>query len=168
LYYQNDYNHRHDWERAIVVFNKDVANGGASDWWDRVALLLGQQSGYNNLKWSSATAHDDPYSSSPDRGKEGAHPRVFPGMYHHAVSHIRLPACTTPLTRIQIFNEAKTSCLGPGCATDTELRQNSWQYSPTVDDIKEGVVAVPVAWGDYDGKTTPNEAIGSVCGMSLP
>ena len=75
-----------DWERAIVVFKKDVNNGGASDWWDRVALLLGQHSGYNNLKWSSATAHDDPYSSSPNRGQQGAHPRVFPGMYHHAVS----------------------------------------------------------------------------------
>jgi hypothetical protein len=82
LYYQNDYNHRHDWERAIVVFKKQ----GADDWWDRVALLLGQHSGYNSLKWSSATAHDDPYASSPDRGKNGAHPRVFPGMYHHAVS----------------------------------------------------------------------------------
>jgi hypothetical protein len=72
------------------------------------------------------------------------------------------------LTVIQIFNEAKTSCLGPGCAADTEYRRNSWQYTPTVDDIREGIAAVPAAWGDYDGKTTPTKAIGSVCGMSLP
>jgi hypothetical protein len=164
LYYQNDYNHRHDWERAIVVFKKQ----GADDWWDRVALLLGQHSGYNNLKWSSATAHDDPYSGSPDRGKNGAHPRVFPGMYHHAVSPYLSNRFYCELTAIQIFNEAKTSCFGPGCAVDTEYRRNSWIYTPTVDDIREGVASVPEAWGDYEGKTTPTKAIGSVCGMKLP
>ena len=85
LYYQKDYNHRHDWERAIVVFKKDASG---QDWWNRSNLILGQHKGYNNLPWSSATAHDDPYASSGSRGKEGAHPRVFPGMYHHAVSYV--------------------------------------------------------------------------------
>jgi hypothetical protein len=82
LYYPNDYNHRHDWERAIVAFGK----GGSGDWWERRALILAQHSGYNKLRWNQATAHDDPYASSGNRGAEGAHPRVFPGMYHHAVS----------------------------------------------------------------------------------
>lgn len=44
LYYPNDYNHRHDWERAIVVFGKTQG-----DWWERKALLIAQHSGYNKL-----------------------------------------------------------------------------------------------------------------------
>jgi hypothetical protein len=83
LYYPKDYNRRHDWERVIVVFKKD---GSGQDWWNRSNLFLGQHSGYNKLGWNSVTAHDDPYSSDPKRGNEGAHPRVFSGLYHHAVS----------------------------------------------------------------------------------
>lgn len=75
LYYPQDWTHRHDWEHAIVVWGKDVKRGGERDWWARINLHLSQHTGYNKLPWTSATAHDDPYSSSPNRGEIGSHPR---------------------------------------------------------------------------------------------
>ncbi|KAB2101416.1 hypothetical protein AG0111_0g10120 [Alternaria gaisen] len=70
------------------------------------------------------------------------------------------------------FNEAKTSCLGPGCDYSpgiyTEYRRNNWQYSPVLGDIRNGVVDVPQAWGDYEGKTPPWKIVPQVCGMSSP
>lgn len=84
LYYPKDMTHRHDWERVVVVFTKGTTGGG--DWWERKAFILAQHSGFNTLPWSSTTSHDDPYSSSPTRGNNGAHPRVFMGLYKHAVS----------------------------------------------------------------------------------
>jgi hypothetical protein len=82
VYYPKDMTHRHDWERVVVVFSK----GSTGDWWERKAIILAQHDKFNTLPWSSVTAHDDAYSGSPDRGANGAHPRVFVGMYKHAVS----------------------------------------------------------------------------------
>jgi len=142
-YYPKDFTHRHDWERTIVVFGKTTG-----DWWDRQRIILAQHSGFNKLPWSSATAHDDPYSSSPNRGSNGAHPRVFVGMYKHAT-----------------FNEAKTSCLGPGCqSNDQEYRRNNWQFSPVLSDIRNGVAEIPNTW-EYEGKTPPWKFVPQVCGL---
>lgn len=67
-----------------------------------------------------------------------------------------------------MFNEAKTSCVGPGCSTnEEEYRRNSWLYTPTAGDIRNGAQSPPRAWGDYSGKTPPWKAADGVCGMGL-
>lgn len=91
-------------------------------------------------------------------------------MYKHAVSllyYVQASVCAKPAT--QMFNEAKTDCAGPLCSVgDQEYRRNSWQFTPVASDIRNGVVDIPQAWGDYGGKSPPWTMVPKVCGMSMP
>jgi hypothetical protein len=128
VYYPKDMTHRHDWERSVVIFGK----GNTGDWWERQRLILAQHSGFNKLPWSSATAHDDPYSSSPNRGANGAHTRIFVGMYKHAVSFlpflkecllILLPSPTTR-QRLLVSDPAASPVIKSTAVTATSTLQS--------------------------------------------
>ena len=128
----------HDWERIVVVWQRDRATAS----WKRASILKSMHSGYQAKSWSSIQStfnHDNP-GENGGKDKDGA--KIYSGWAKH-------PFFDTQETRWK-------DSISQGC--QREFRNNEWWYMPEFEDMvwaakesPEGMKLATFNWGEATG-----------------
>ncbi|KAF8466311.1 hypothetical protein BDZ91DRAFT_657955 [Kalaharituber pfeilii] len=131
IYFRHDSGHKSDWENVAVVWQGDENNQ-----WYRARLLIGQHGRWVSLNWGDIQGTVNGWEDLMDQdAKYRNHPKVYVGVFSHAVFHTRK-------TNFDLWNPADQ---------DGEFRSNDWYLFPWDDLVQRGdMIKREWSWGKAD------------------
>ncbi|TWU76328.1 hypothetical protein ED733_005946 [Metarhizium rileyi] len=147
------FGHPLDWERTVVVWNKNQSDGT----WAPAQFFLSQHTGYQRIKWAQIKNTFDPADATKPRGgpdgrKNLDHPKCYIASAKHDMHQEKSTAWIDVLSQL----------------TNNAFRSDSWWYFPTKDDYiladgstDVGKLIASFDWGDAD--STPPLVADGLC-----
>ncbi|KID78867.1 uncharacterized protein G6M90_00g025780 [Metarhizium brunneum] len=147
------FGHPFDWERVVVIWNKNQSNG----MWAPAQLYLSQHTGYQRIEWAQIkntfnAADASKPRGGPDGQKNLDHPKCYISSAKHDMHQEKSTAWIDVLSQL----------------TNNAFRSDSWWYFPTKEDYiladestDVGKLIASFDWGDAD--STPPLVAKGLC-----